>query len=688
MRIAAIVAFSSVLLVGPLAIAQDAPSPEPGALWAKALADARTLLVKQHGEVERARIERGLTQTLRLWRADDGDAAAWQRFVTTEFIPQGALLDATFERLEFAFERLDGYFVSLGRDWRWGVDVEQGPMLPLDERLASWDPSAHVTEDLFANQTAFVVLLNFESTGLQQRIKDGPTWSRRRWAETRLSDRFVDRLPGEVRQNIARALAQAETYINGYYVRMDRVLYDGKKIFPEGKRLITHWNLRDEIKAQYGAPDKPTALLRQRALQRVMDAIVRQTIPAAAIDSQAATWDVVTGAVDGAPAARENDQRYERWLGVFHAVSGADPYDPDNPTFIDRRFNRDRELPLADVEKMLTTLLESPLASRVAAIVRQRLGRPLEPFDIWYAGFKPSASHDEVELDRMTKQRYPTAAAFAADIPRILQALGFSPEQAAFIAARITVDPSRGAGHALGMGRRDDLAHLRTLVKSDGMDYKGYNIAVHELGHNVEQVYSTAAIDHTLLAGVPNNAFTEAMAFLFQAKDLELLGVGNTDPSAQRARVLEEFWATREIAGVSLVDIRAWQWLYANREATPAQFREAVVTIAQDVWNKYYAPLFGQKDIALLGVYSHLIQYGLYLPDYTIGHLIAFQIEEHFTANPGKFGAEWERIAKLGRLTPDLWMRQAVGNPLSPQPLLRATEKATDATVATKEKPR
>jgi hypothetical protein len=31
-------------------------------------------------------------------------------------------------------------------------------------------------------------------------------------------------------------------------------------------------------------------------------------------------------------------------------------------------------------------------------------------------------------------------------------------------------------------------------------------------------------VDHPLLAGVPNTAFTEALAFLFQARDLTLLG--------------------------------------------------------------------------------------------------------------------------------------------------------------------
>ena len=53
------------------------------------------------------------------------------------------------------------------------------------------------------------------------------------------------------------------------------------------------------------------------------------------------------------------------------------------------------------------------------------------------------------------------------------------------------------------------------------MDYKGYNIAVHELGHNVEQTFSLNFVDHTLLAGVPNTAFTEAIAFVFQERDLD-----------------------------------------------------------------------------------------------------------------------------------------------------------------------
>ena len=42
-------------------------------------------------------------------------------------------------------------------------------------------------------------------------------------------------------------------------------------------------------------------------------------------------------------------------------------------------------------------------------------------------------------------------------------------------------------------------------------------------------------------------------------------------------------------------------------------------------------------------------------------------------------GAEFERICQLGSITPDAWMRQAVGAPLSAEPLLDAAQRALAA---------
>lgn len=670
-----------------LALGADAPVPIPES----AAAEAKAALVQEHGQGERARIERGVDQVRRLWRATDGDAAAFQAFVKAEFLPKGESLDAAFSRLEYALERLGGYFTSLARDLRRGADLEIGPLVPLDERLAGFDPSAHLSEDLFQGRIAFVALLNFPLTTLEERLKDGGGWSRRQWAEARLAQRFDTRVPAEVNAAVAQAYAEANAYIAGYNVYTHHVLTpDGKRLFPAGQRLLSHWNLRDEIKARYSDADGAP---RQRLIAKVMDAIVRQTIPAAVVNNPLLDWTPETGAVavspvkdadppPGAPGTpaqdRENDERYRKWMLIFQAERRADPYHPQNPTFIDRRFNLNREIPEAEVTKLLEAVLASPLSEPTARLIEKRLGRKLEPFDIWYAGFKPRAKHTEADLDALTRKRYPTAGDYAADIPRLLQGLGFSAEKARYLADRIVVEPARGSGHAFGAARRDDKAHLRTRIGANGMDYKGYNIAVHEMGHNVEQVFSVSTVDHTLLMGVPNTAFTEALAFVFQARDLPLLGLGEPDPEAQRLRALEEFWATREIAAVGLVDIAAWRWLYAHPDASPREFREAVVQIAKDVWNRHFAGLFGQKDVTLLGIYSHAVDSGLYLPDYGLGHLIAFQIEQHFATLKGPMGPEFERVTRIGSVTPDAWMRQAVGAPLSAQPLLDAARRALE----------
>jgi hypothetical protein len=212
------------------------------------------------------------------------------------------------------------------------------------------------------------------------------------------------------------------------------------------------------------------------------------------------------------------------------------------------------------------------------------------------------------------------------------------------------------------------------------MDYKGFNIAIHELGHNVEQVFSLYEVDSTLLQGVPNTAFTEAIAFVFQARDLEVLGLPPPSEESKRLLALHELWATYEIAGVALVDLGVWHWMYAHPKATPAELRDATLRIARDVWNRWYAPVFGRRDVPLLAIYSHMVNNLLYLPDYPIGHLIAAQLEEHLDHLPtGKsLGSEIERITSQGALTPDLWMKGATGAPVSAEPIIRAAARALE----------
>ena len=651
-------------------------------------------LLEKYGEGQRDRLGRGMKQVAQFWRAEDGDSKAFEEFVRANFAGDAATLDALFTRMEFAMESLDGHMVEINRDFRMQSDLDRGPIYPFDETLAGYDPSAHVNDDFFANKLAFVVLLNFPLTTLEQRLAEGESWSRRQWAEARLAQRYSKRIPADVNLAIAKAGSESAQYIAQYNVWMHHLVDErGNRLFPPKMRLLSHWNLRDEIKADYG--DTATGLAKQRAIQKVMERIVTQTIPKAVIDNPNVDWNPFTNEVRPAaekdsdappPAASalpatkptnapEPDTRYATLLADFQASRKADPYSPTAPTLIARRFDENRELPEARVRKMFEDVLTSSLVPRVAKLIEKRLGRPLEPFDVWYSGFKQRGKYSEAELDEIVRKKYPTPEAYKKDIPNILQKLGFSKEKAESVADNIIVHPARGSGHASGAGKRGFKAYLRTRVEKEGMNYKAYNIAVHEMGHNVEQTFSLNDIDHTLLSGVPNTAFTEALAFVFQGHDLELLGLVKPDAKSKALATLNDFWGTYEIAGVALVDMGAWHWMYDHPNATAGQLKEATLGIARDVWNRYYAPVFGKRDVVLLGIYSHMIDSFLYLPDYPIGHMIAFQIERQME-KAGNIGSEFERMAKTGSVAPDLWMKKATGAPVGPEALLAAAAEA------------
>src|SRR5207237_4826656 len=57
-------------------------------------------LIGKYGEAQRARLERGLHQVAEFWRPEDGDAAAYEEFVSANFAGDQATLDTTFNRFE------------------------------------------------------------------------------------------------------------------------------------------------------------------------------------------------------------------------------------------------------------------------------------------------------------------------------------------------------------------------------------------------------------------------------------------------------------------------------------------------------------------------------------------------------------------------------------------------------------
>lgn len=635
-------------------------------------------LQEKYGDAELARMQRSVPQAASLWTAEDGTAEEFQAFCLDNFVADSAALAEMAATLQANLESLWGCFNKIGVDLKLHIHVDGPEATALDEMFGGFDPSAHFDDDMYEQKIAFVVVLNFPFYTLEEKNELGKTWSRQQWAYARLGDLFTSRVPASCNQLLAGQLAAADNYISNYNIMMGRLRDDqGKALFAD-MALITHWGLRDELKTHYNEGD--SGLMKQRMIYQVMRRIIDQSIPECVINNDQYIWAPYSNEVKdlgGKEVKAEGEPltRYQYFLDNFHAMQQVDRYNPMYPTAIDRAFSADMEVSYDEIEQLFTTFCSSPVVGQVAKLIEQRMGRKLEPFDIWYDGFKSRSSISEDELTAKTQKLYPNKEAFASvGMPSILKQLGFSNEKSQFICNHVTVDPSRGAGHAWESNMKSDNARLRTRIGANGMDYKGYNIAVHEFGHNVEQTITLHDVDNYIMKGVPNTGFTEALAFVFQTRDLELLGYKDANPDKDALATLDIFWGCYEIMGVSLVDMYAWRWLYEHPDATAAQLKDQVIAIAQEVWNKYFAPNLGEENSPILAIYSHMIDSPLYLPNYPYGHIIQFQLEQQLK---GKVVAdEIQRIYPVGRLTPQNWMRHAVGSEVSTQPLLAAAAEA------------
>lgn len=625
-------------------------------------------------------MERGVRQAGTLWQADNGSEDDFKAFAIEHFAQSEEERTEMFESLSRMFEQLNQSADMLTVELLKPTQLtNSGEPTAIDWIMSGYNASAHLTDDLFSNKVAFICILNFPFYSLEEKNRLGTDWSRRQWAEARLGDIFTSRIPASAQTALSEALAEAENYIADYNICMDRLrTEDGRQLFPDGMLLLSHWNLRDELKADYSEPLTTNSEGRkinekQEMIYEVMQRIIRQQIPQAVINNSEPLWYPVSNRVEGATDTRENDIRYQKILDVFHAMQLQDAYCPNMPNAIVRNFEGDIEIPAQKIGSLFRELLGSEQVKTVAAEIRRRLGRELRPYDIWYDGFKARSTISEDDLTAQTRRLFPTPEAYKQQIPSLLCKLGFSRDNAEDIASHIVVEPARGSGHAWPCVGRQEPARLRTRIAPAGMDYKGYNIAVHEMGHNIEEVISLYRIDHYMLRGIPNTGFTEASAFLYQHRDLQLLGYG--PQKLDREAVLDAFWGMYEIMGVSMVDMQMWQWLYNNPTATAAQLREAMLEISARVWNEYYEPVLGEHDCVLLAIYSHIVNSPMYLPNYPIGHIVQFQLEEWLADKEcSEWAKEYERCYRLGRLTPDQWLRQAVGGQLSVEPILRKIE--------------
>lgn len=652
---------------------------------------AITTVLQAHPTADSAMLARGAKQVAALWRESDGTEMDYQTLIASSYAATEAEKEQLYNRMTFILEQCSQSADMLNNTLQEPTTLlGKGEPTQIDWIISGYSPMAHFAEDMFANKIAHICVLNFPNYSLEEKNTLGKDWTRQEWAYARLGDIFSSRVPGHVVANYSQALSEAENYIAGYNIMMHCLRNEqGEQLWPEPMALLSHWNLRDELKSNYveakGDGLEARGREKQEMIYQVMLRIIRQEIPDCVVNSDQYLWTPYSNTVtpineeihNSKFLTQNSNSRYQQIINIFHAAQHIDTYRSDAPTHVLRTFNEDLQIPFEEIESLFTQLVQSDEVKQVAAIIRERLGRDLRPYDIWYDGFKSRSSISEDVLTAETQKRYPDAKAFEKDMPRMLMDLGFASDKANAIASHIVVEAARGSGHARPCVGREQLARLRTRVSNKGMNYKGYNIAVHEFGHNVEEVISLYDIDYYTLAGIPNTGFTEASAFLFQERDLQLLH-HSTQSQPHADQLFDLIWGMYEIMGVSLVDMRMWQWLYANPKATAADLREAVIRIASEVWNQYYAPVLGEKDSPLLAIYSHMIGYALYLPAYPIGNLVQYQLEEHLAQckTAEARAQEYTRIYQQGCLTPDAWMRGAVGSPMSVEPILNAVREA------------
>ena len=280
---------------------------------------------KKPGSIDTAIAGQGVRHAASLWRSTDGTPEEFIQFCADNFIADPAKREAIFARYSEYFESLYGHFNKLTLDMQENVQLQKGEVLPIDPLFAGYNPGAHLINDLYDNKIAFNVALNFPYYTTEEKNQLGTAWSPLEWGYARLGDVFSSRIPSDLVQLSSKVAAETDAYIADYNIYMGHLLNkDNKKLFPENMVLLSHWNLRDEIKANYA--NKEVGYEKQGLIYRVMQRIVDQSIPKAVINSGKADWNPITndilvaGAKTESPA--ETDGRYQQISKYLPCLSG------------------------------------------------------------------------------------------------------------------------------------------------------------------------------------------------------------------------------------------------------------------------------------------------------------------------------------------------------------------------------
>jgi len=631
---------------------------------------ATAALVKSHGAKLEKDITRGVTFSARVWDWKDADEGAFVDFCQKHYHAPGKARSRLLRRLDEIAHAISGSLNMIAKLTRRGMDIADLELTPSEELFGAFSPGTHLEVDLRTFNIAALAQLNFGTDDLTSPA------TREGWAARRLSNVGRTAIPANLLAESSKRHAEVDRFVTSFNLHLDKIEYvDPAVKFPKDTVRISHWGLRDFMTRLNG---KKNALPQQHAIRDLMRRVVDGEIPREIIDAPKMRWrqkdNTVAENGTAKPATMTGALRWEQFKNVYDIQRRIDPHTRFG-NIIDNKFKQEREISEEKIVTILTDILSAPVAEQVAAFVEKRVGRPIEPHDIYFRSFQEGAKKAPLKFD--IRKRYPNADALTKAIPDVLMRLGFQKNRAAWIGSKIRVDNSRSAGHAWGPGTAHDIGLLRARIDKGGINEEEFGTYMHELGHCTEQVLTTYEMDYKSIWGVPNTAFTEGFAFTFQDKADFILGRKTTLDAD--ITVMQRFWEVFEITGPALTEIRFFHWLYDNPDASAEAMHKAIRRIGDAVWAQFYARIFGKEGHGLMSVYSHMLWCSFYLADYSMGYVIAYQVRKHLATR--KFAPEMERMCALGCIYPEQWMQAAVGQEISANPLLDDVKKACARTL-------
>ena len=144
-------------------------------------------------EADKALVQKGVTQAAALWRAEDGTEAEFEQFATESYAATPEDRKVLFDKLSEAFETLYGTSNQVAVRLQKPLHLTGPEPTEIDYILGAFDPYSHLSDDLFANKTAFVTILNFPFYTLEEKNTLGKDWNRLEWAYARMGDAFTTR---------------------------------------------------------------------------------------------------------------------------------------------------------------------------------------------------------------------------------------------------------------------------------------------------------------------------------------------------------------------------------------------------------------------------------------------------------------------------------------------------------------